>query len=166
MTMTLDNSQQRFGPGMNLDYQQHNHSPAFSNPWTSSSSPQPSAPNGSMFVANQHQQPPPLSQSMMAGKPPTSRPSNAASSAIGSYGSMPVPSPATDMMNMNRVPPPTSAAYAESAYTSSASPVAGQFTTSGAHYDPMGYAPAPVRPAQFGMVGEADRAGKFPPTYV
>jgi hypothetical protein len=67
-------------------------------------------------------------------------------------------------MNMNRVPPPTSAAYAESAYTSSASPVAGQFTTSGAHYDPMGYAPAPVRPAQFGMVGEADRAGKFPPT--
>ena len=60
------------------------------------------------------------------------------------------------MMNINRVPP-TSASYGDAAYTSSASPVSGQFATSGAPYDGIAYPPAPVRPAQFGMVGEPER---------
>lgn len=65
-------------------------------------------------------------------------------------------------MNMNRVPP-TSAPYGDAAYTSSASPVSGQFATSGAPYDAMAYPHAPVRPGQFGMVSEAERSGKYPP---
>lgn len=77
---------------MNLDYQQHNQSPAFSNPW-SSNSPQPqSAPNSGMFVGSQQQ--PPLNPSLMAGKPQPARPSNSSGSSMASYGSMPVTSSA------------------------------------------------------------------------
>lgn len=180
--MTLDTTQQRFGPTMNLDYQQHSQSPAFSNPWTSSSSPPQSAPSGGMFVGSQ-QQPPPLNPSMMAGKPQGGRTSTSSGSSMASYGSMPVTSSAgvchtldgtrqdwethqpLDIMNMNRVPP-TSAPYGDASYTTSASPVNGQFATSNAPYDTMGYAPAPIRPAQFGLVPETERSAKYPPTCV
>lgn len=88
MTMTLDASQQqRFGHTMNLDYHQQRHSPAFSNPWSSSSSQPHPAPSSGMFVGNQQQ--PPLNPGMMAGKPPAGRPSNSSG-----YGAMPVTSSA------------------------------------------------------------------------
>lgn len=144
MTMTLDTSQQRFGPGMSLDYQQHSSSPAFTNPWPSSSSPPQSAPSAGMFVGSQ-QPGAPLNPSMMASKPQPPRPSG------GSYGSMPATSGA-DMMSMSRAVPPTSVPYGNPAYTASASPVNNQFASSApAGYDGLGYAPAPsVRPG-FGM---------------
>lgn len=150
--MTLDTSQQRFGPSMHLDYQQHSSSPAFTNPWPSSSSPPQPPPSAGMFVGNQ-QPGAPLNPGMMAGKPQPPRPGNA------SYGSMPVTSGA-DMMSMNRAVPPTSTHYGAPAYTASASPVNQQFAPPGPGYDGLGYAPAPsVRPG-FGM--EAER--KYDPT--
>lgn len=69
------------------------------------------------------------------------------------------------MMNMNRIPP-TSAPYGDASYTSTASPASGHFSTSGPSYDPMGYAPPAVRAPQFGMVGEAERSGKYPSPFV
>lgn len=66
-------------------------------------------------------------------------------------------------MSMNRMPP-APGPYGDAPYTSSASPVAGQFATSGAPYDTMGYAPAPIRSTQFGLVPEEDR--KYHPSWV
>ena len=70
-----------------------------------------------------------------------------------------------DMMSMNRLPPATGA-YGEPSYTTSASPVGGQFASSAPSYDGGlgGYAPAPVRPSQFGLVSDAERSSKFAPS--
>ncbi|KAF4123493.1 Zinc finger, C2H2 type [Geosmithia morbida] len=163
MTMTMDTSQQRFGSALNMEYHQHPQPPTFSNPWTSSSSPPQPASNGAMFVGGPHQQPP-LNPSLITGKPHDGRTGSSGGGGGGGapslppYGSIPVTSSA-DMMSLNRMPP-TSAPYGESPYTSTASPVGGQFATSGASYDPMGFAPPAVRPP-FGMVGEAERSAKY-----
>ncbi|CAG9949992.1 unnamed protein product [Clonostachys rosea f. rosea IK726] len=141
MTMTMD-AQQRFGPTMNLEYPHHSQAPTFSNPWSSSSSTSQPAPSSGLFGASQ--QPPPLNPNLMAGKPPPGR----AGSSLGSYATMPVTTSA-DLLGMNRLP--TTAPYADASYTTSAGPVAGQFPTSSAPYDALGYAPAPVRPTQFSL---------------
>lgn len=97
MTMTMDASQQRFGSGLNMegatlkmDYPPHPHHqpPTFSNPWTSSSPPQPTS-NGAMFVGGPHQQPPaPLNP--MTGKPHDGRAgSSSGAPSLPGYGSMP-----------------------------------------------------------------------------
>ncbi|KAJ3512600.1 hypothetical protein NM208_g15302 [Fusarium decemcellulare] len=81
---------------------------------------------------------------------------------MASYGnSMPVASTSADLLSMNRMQT-TSAAYGDPTYTTSASPVSGQFApTSAAPYDAMGYAPAPVRPAPFGLAPEHDHTRRF-----
>lgn len=89
MTMTLDTSQQRFGHSLNFDYSAPAQAPAFSNPWSSSSPPQPTPAGSSLFVGGQ----PPLNPNMMAGKGPHSRAStstNSASSMASYAGSMPL----------------------------------------------------------------------------
>lgn len=97
--MALDASQQRFGPGLNFDYQAHAQPPAFSNPWSSASSPPHPAPSGAapgngLFVGSHPPAPPPpLNPAMMAGKPPAGRASTSSVSSMTSYGSMPVPGP-------------------------------------------------------------------------
>ena len=86
--MTLDTTQQRFGPSLNFDYSAPAQPPAFSNPWSSSSPPQPPPAGSSLFVGSQ----PALNPNMMAGKPPQSRASTSSTSSMTSYGSaMPVP---------------------------------------------------------------------------
>ncbi|CAH0016256.1 unnamed protein product [Clonostachys rhizophaga] len=147
MTMTMD-AQQRFGPTMNLEYPHHSQAPTFSNPWSSSSSTSQPPPSSGLFGASQ--QPPPLNPNLMAGKPPPGR----AGSSLGSYATMPV-STSADLLGMNRLP--TTGPYADASYTTSAGPVAGQFPTSSAPYDALGYAPAPVRSTQFSLVPDADR---------
>lgn len=96
MTLTLDATQQRFGPNMNLE-QYHNQPPAFSNPWTSSSSSsssQPPAPSSSMYVPGS-QQPSSLTAGLMAAKNPVGRPPASSSGpSIPPYGSLPVTSSA------------------------------------------------------------------------
>lgn len=65
------------------------------------------------------------------------------------------------MLNINRMQT-SSAAYADPAYTTSASPVNGQFApTSAASYETMGYAPAPVRQPGFSLAPDADSARRF-----
>jgi hypothetical protein len=58
----------------------------------------------------------------------------------------------------------TSAAYGDSPYATTASPVNGHFAAaSAAPYDTMGYAPAPIRQSPFGLTPEADSARRgFP----
>lgn len=187
MTMTLDTTQQRFGgPAMNFDYPSHGQPPAFSNPWSSSSPPHSGPPPGAgLFVGSQQQQQqPPMSHSMMAGKGPNPRGSSgSASSSMPSYGSMPVPASSAgwyppmsprleqirltyvashkDLLSINRMQT-SSAAYADPSYTTSASPVNGQFApSSAAPYDTMGYAPAPVRQPGFALAPDADSARRF-----
>jgi hypothetical protein len=161
MTLTLDATQQRFGPTMNLDHQYHSQPPAFSNPWSSSSSPpQPPAPSSGMYVPGQ--QPSSLTAGLMASKSPAGRPgASGGAPTMPPYGSLPVGG-STDIMSINRLPP-ASAPYGDAGYTTSASPVSGGFATSGASYDGMGYAPAPIRP-QFGLVSDADRSSKYAPS--
>ncbi|KAL2694239.1 hypothetical protein Neosp_000814 [[Neocosmospora] mangrovei] len=183
MTMTLDTSQQRFGPSLNFDYSAPAQPPAFSNPWSSSSPPQPPPAGGGLFVGSQQ----PLNPNMMAGKPPQhSRASTSSASSMASYGnSMPVASTSAGMPDMLRLPSiyggshqqyahssnsdlltlnrmqTTSAAYGDPTYTTSASPVSGQFApTSAAPYETLGYAPAPVRPPPFGLAPD-DHARRF-----
>ncbi|KND95204.1 Zinc finger protein C25B8.19c [Tolypocladium ophioglossoides CBS 100239] len=160
MTMTLDTSQQqRFGPPMSFDYAAHTQ-PAFSNPWSSSSSPPQSAATAGnpIFVASQQQ--PGMNHSIMAAKPQPGRASTSSASSMASYGSMPVATTSTDLMSMSRLHT-TSAGYGDATYTTSASPVSGHFaSTSAAPYEAMGYAPAPSRPG-FAMGPEVDSARRF-----
>nr|QEQ42964.1 FlbC [Purpureocillium lavendulum] len=162
MTMTLDTSQQqRFAPPLNFDYGAHAQPPAFSNPWSSSSSPpQSAATSGNpLFVHGQH--PPAMSHhSMMAAKPPPGRASTSSASSMASYGSMPVPTSSSDMMSLSRMQT-TSAAYGDPSYTTSASPVSGHFApTSAPPYEAMGYAPAPSR-QHFSLGPEPDAARRY-----
>lgn len=180
MTMTLDSTQQRYGPPLNFEYSAQTQPPAFSNPWTSSSSSsQPPPTSNGLFVGNQHG----LNPSMMAGKPqPSARASTSSASSMASYGSMPVSSSAgshiplssanlyeqqnllnvsQDLMHMNRLQT-TSAAYGDPTYATSASPVSGHFAPpSAAPYEAMGYAPAPVRPSNFSLAPDADHSRRF-----
>ncbi|KAK5990488.1 Zinc finger protein C25B8.19c [Cladobotryum mycophilum] len=161
MTMTLDTSQQRFGPVLNLDYPAHSQSPAFSNPWSSSSAPpQTSAVAGSSI----YQQPPALNPSIMAAKAHGARSNTSSASPLAPYGSMPVPS-SSDLLNMNRLQT-TSAAYGDATYATTASPVNGHFAPpSAAPYDTIsGYAPAPVRPSPFSTIGhDSDASRRYSP---
>ncbi len=176
MTMALDPSQQqRFGPGLNFDYQAHAQPPAFSNPWSSSTSPPQSiaasgpTPNG-LFVPAPPQG---MNPHMMPGKPHPVRASAGSTSSMTSYGSMPVPNPSAgshsppsldslgmqhnllnsnqDLMAMNRMQT-TSAAFGDPVYATSASPVNGHFAPPNAGpYDAMGYTAAPHRQHPFAM---------------
>ncbi|KAL6403529.1 hypothetical protein AUP68_12885 [Ilyonectria robusta] len=160
MTMTLDTTQQRFGPSLNFDYSASAQPPAFSNPWSSASSPPQTAPaGGALFVGNHHQA---LNPNMMAGKSSHSgRASTSSASSIASYGSMPVANTSADLLSINRMQT-TSAAYGDPTYTTSASPVNPHFApTSAAPYEAMGYAPAPVRPPHFTLAPDADHARRF-----
>jgi hypothetical protein len=102
MTMTLDTTQQRFGHALNFDYPAHPQQPAFSNPWSSSTAPQPPTSHSSLFVGNQH--PSALSHhSLMASKAPGPRAGSTSGSSLGSYGSMPVPTPSAGMPPETRI---------------------------------------------------------------
>jgi hypothetical protein len=95
--MTLDTTQQRFGPSLNFDYSAPAQPPAFSNPWSSSSPPQHPPAGSSLFVGSQ----PALNPSMMAGKAPHSRASTSSTSSMASYGSaMPIPNTSAGELNM------------------------------------------------------------------
>ncbi|PNY26309.1 Zinc finger protein [Tolypocladium capitatum] len=182
MTVTLDTSQQqRFGPPIGFDYAAHAQ-PAFSNPWSSASSPSQSAATAGnpVFVAGQQ---PGMNHSIMAAKPHPGRASTNSASSMGSYGSMAVATTSAgkrdayalggivqgrcdltgvhqDLMSMSRLHT-TSAGYGDAAYATSASPVSGHFApASAAPYEAMGYAPAPGRPG-FAMGPEADSARRF-----
>lgn len=166
---------------MNLEHY-HNPPPSFTNPWSSSSSPPHApAPSSSMYVPGS-QQPSNLTAGLLATKPPVGRPGGpTGGSTIPSFGSLPVTSsagrftvlshhsyrgsymltPCADILSLNRLPP-TSGPYGETSYSTSASPASGQFATSGASYDGLGYAPAPIRPSQFGL--DAERSSKYAPT--
>ncbi|KAH7162865.1 hypothetical protein B0J13DRAFT_615477 [Dactylonectria estremocensis] len=184
MTMTLDTTQQRFGPSLNFDYSAPAQPPAFSNPWSSASSPPQTAPAGSGLFVGSHQA---LNPNMMAGKPSHSgRASTSSASSIASYGSMPVantsagslsPSPSVagiyehqdllnvpqDLLSISRMQT-SSAAYGDPTYATSASPVNAHFApTSVAPYEAMGYAPAPVRPPHFALAPDADHSRRFSP---
>lgn len=195
--MTLDSAhQQRFGPQMGFDYSAASQPPAFSNPWSSSSPPQPHGTGSSALMMGSHhqqlpapQQPHPshhpqsssLSANLLAAKaqPQAPRPTTtAAPSSMTPYGSLPVPTSTgmqhtlffwgqaelilnfdTDLLNLNRMQT-SSAAYPDTTYASSASPVGGQFAPSSAPgYDALGYAPAPVRSAGYSM--DADPTRRF-----
>ncbi|KAM3556736.1 hypothetical protein ARSEF4850_005396 [Beauveria asiatica] len=174
MTMALDPSQQqRFGPGLNFDYQAHAQPPSFSNPWSSSATPQsiPAAagPGGALFNVDGGQ--PSMPPAMMPGKPIPGRGSTASTSSMTSYGSMPLGSatsshnpssaglsmhhdllnPNQDMLGLNRMQ--TSAAtFGEPSYATSASPVNGHFAPpASGPYEAMGYTPAPARQLPFPM---------------
>ncbi|KAH6960028.1 hypothetical protein BKA56DRAFT_701383 [Ilyonectria sp. MPI-CAGE-AT-0026] len=160
MTMTLDTAQQRFGPSLNYDNSAPAQPPAFSNPWSSTSSPpQPAPPSGGLFVGNHHQA---LNPNMTAGKPPHSGlASTSSASSIASCGSMPIANTSADLLSISRRQT-TSAAYGDPTYTTSASPVNGHFApTSVAPYEAMGYAPAPVRPPHFTLAPDADHDRRF-----
>ncbi|EWG48309.1 hypothetical protein FVEG_08125 [Fusarium verticillioides 7600] len=158
MTMTLDTTQQRFGPSLNFDYSAPAQPPAFSNPWSSSSPSQHPPTGSSLFVGSQ----PALNPSIMAGKPPQSRASTSSTSSMASYGgAMPVPNTSADLLSINRMQT-TSAAYGDPTYATSASPVNHQFApTSAAPYDTLGYAPAPVRPPPFGLAPADEHARRY-----
>jgi hypothetical protein len=197
MTMTLDTAhQQRFGPQMGFDYSAASQPPAFSNPWSSSSPPQPHGTGSSALMMGSHHQQLPapqqshhshhpqssaLSANLLAAKaqPQAPRPTTtAAPSSMTPYGSLPVPTSTgmrypsyflqlrantdslnVDLLNLNRMQT-SSAAYPDTTYASSASPVGGQFAPSSAPgYDALGYAPAPVRSAGYSM--DADPTRRF-----
>ncbi|KAL2212655.1 hypothetical protein CC79DRAFT_1318591 [Sarocladium strictum] len=161
---------------MGFDYSAASQPPAFSNPWSSSSPPQPHGTGSSALMMGSHhqqlpapQQPHPshhpqssaLSANLLAAKaqPQAPRPTTtAAPSSMTPYGSLPVPT-STDLLNLNRMQT-SSAAYPDTTYASSASPVGGQFAPSSAPgYDALGYAPAPVRSAGYSM--DADPTRRF-----
>jgi hypothetical protein len=163
--MTMDTTQQRFGHALNFDYPAHPQQPAFSNPWSSSSAPQPPTSNSSLFVGNQH--PSALSHhSLMASKAPGPRAGSSSGSSLGSYGSMPVPTSSADLMHMNRMHTTSAATYGDPTYATTASPVSGHFaSTSAAPYETLGYAPAPLRPP-FGMAPESESSRRYSQTFV
>lgn len=157
--MTLDSTQQRFGPSMNFDYSAPTQPPAFSNPWSSASSPsQPASSGSGLFVGNHHHG---IGHHLMSNKSPHSRASTSSASSIASYGALPVPNPSADLLSINRMQT-TSAAYGDPTYATSASPVNPQFApTSVAPYEALGYAPAPVRAPAFQLAPEADHSRRF-----
>ncbi|TQV99788.1 C2H2 conidiation transcription factor [Cordyceps javanica] len=190
--MALDPSQQqRFGPGLSFDYQAHAQPPAFSNPWSSSSSspqsiPAAAGPGNALF--NVHGGQPSMPPAMMPGKPIPSRASTGSTSSMTSYGSMPLGSsagshnpssaslgmqhdllnPNQDILSMNRMQT-SAAAFGEPSYATSASPVNGHFAPpASGPYEAMGYTPAPARSHPF-PIGHDDPARRFsqaamPPT--
>ncbi|KAJ4144864.1 hypothetical protein LMH87_003732 [Akanthomyces muscarius] len=188
MTMALDPSQQqRFGPGLNFDYQAHAQPPAFSNPWSSASSPPQSIPAASgpgSALFNVHGGQPSLPPTMMHGKPIPGRDSTGSASSMTSYGSMPLGSSASshhhpssaslgmqhdllnpnqDMLAMNRMQTST-AAFGEPSYATSASPVNGHFAPpASGPYEAMGYAAAPARSHPF-PIGHDDPSRRFSQT--
>lgn len=162
MTMALDASQQRFGAGLNFDYQSHAQAPSFSNPWSSSSPPAPHpAPHApsAMYMGAQPQ-PSMNAAALLQSKPPPPIPraSTGSVSSMGSYGSLPVGASA-DLMSMARMQT-TTASYADATYATSASPVNGHFLPPATGpYDAVGYAaaPAPGRPHAYSLGGHDDR---------
>ncbi|KAG5999329.1 hypothetical protein E4U43_002133 [Claviceps pusilla] len=164
MTMTLDAAQhQRFAPSFHFDYPHHGQ-PTFTNPWSSSASSTQTAPAAatSLFVDAQHQHG--LSHNMMAAKGPTPRASTSSASSMASYSSMQVSTAEAGLLSLNRMPA-SAAPYTDAPYAAnSASPVSGHFSAgSTPHYDPIGYALAPVRHAPFAISTEADPARRgFP----
>ncbi|KAH6691588.1 hypothetical protein F5X68DRAFT_66339 [Plectosphaerella plurivora] len=179
MTMTLDSTQQRFGPALNLDhmsaYPTTSTSPQFSNPWGPSAS---SPPNGHpLYAAHQT-----LHPSLGLDRSHTARTSTSSNaSSLGSYGQIPVTAASAgslpmadslprpdlltlpqDLIGLSRMQPTSAAPYgdAASSYASSASPVNASYSASPAPYDTMGYAPAPVR-STFALAPEQDHARRF-----
>ncbi|KAM4054973.1 zinc-finger of C2H2 type domain-containing protein [Hirsutella rhossiliensis] len=159
MTMTLPTSQQqRFGPSLNFDYAAHAQPPAFSNPWSSSSSPPQSGTTAGAPLYVNGQQQPAVAHHMMAPKPQQhARASTSSASSMASFASLPVATTSADMLAMSRLHS-TSAAYGDPTYTASASPVSGHFApTSAPPYEALGYAPAPSRQSTFAMSPETER---------
>ncbi|KAL2278776.1 hypothetical protein FJTKL_14224 [Diaporthe vaccinii] len=177
MTMTIDANQQRYG---HLQFDNMSsyptHSPHFSNPWASSTT----APSShALYVASQ----PGLASNPMgldrhAQQPPSRAPATT-TAPLAPYGSVPVTSASAgsplsmvdpslaggqsdllsvtqDLLSINRMPHPSSApSYAESAYTTAASPVHATYAASPTSYDGMGYPSSSVR-HNFGLAPEAD----------
>jgi hypothetical protein len=159
MTMAIDN-QQRFG-GMNFDHMPYTSSPQFTNPWTSSSAPSQSH---SLYASShnlnldsiakqqqqqqqhqqQHQQPPRMHSGVGSyANVPIPAASAGSPLSTDAYAPHPVLTTPQDLLNANRPMPP---GYGnEAAYSSAPSPVHANYPPTTAPYDPIGYAPAPVR---------------------
>lgn len=178
MTMTLDRTQNRFGPSLNFDFSALAQPLAFSTPWPASPSPPQPAPSCG-GPSGDHQA---FNPSMMVGQPPHGgQASTNSASSMASYGSMPVANTSAgslslrsmahlnrthsisslDLLSINRMQT-TSAAYGDQKFTTSASPVGTQVApTSTAPYGAMGYSPAPVRPPPLTLAPNADLARRF-----
>ncbi|PSS23009.1 hypothetical protein M430DRAFT_33638 [Amorphotheca resinae ATCC 22711] len=157
--MAIDN-QQRFG-GMNFDHMPYTSSPQFTNPWTSSSAPSQSH---SLYASShnlnldsiakqqqqqqqhqqQHQQPPRMHSGVGSyANVPIPAASAGSPLSTDAYAPHPVLTTPQDLLNANRPMPP---GYGnEAAYSSAPSPVHANYPPTTAPYDPIGYAPAPVR---------------------
>ncbi|ROW00351.1 hypothetical protein VMCG_07309 [Cytospora schulzeri] len=174
MTMTIDANQQRYGH-LHFDNMTSypNHTPHFTNPWASTTAPsshalyvgsQSGLASNSMGLDRHSQQPsrtPATTTAPMA--PYASVPVTSASagsslsmvdpSLVGQPDLLSVPQ---DLLSINRMPHPTSgASYAESAYTTAASPVHATYSASPSSYESMGYPPSSVR-HNFGLAPDAD----------
>lgn len=170
MTMTIDANQQRYG-ALNFDHMSpyQNQPPHFTNPWASSTSgsaaPHPNATHGGLFIEtgtngglphlnlsglskhpqHQHQHP----QQHAPRGPSTT-----------SYGSIPVTAPSADLLSINRLQhPTTSAAYADTPYTTAA-PVPATYAPSGP-YEHLGYAPPPPMRSAYPLGPEADQGRRY-----
>lgn len=152
MTMTIDANQQRYG---HLHFENMtsypNHTPHFTNPWASTTAPSSHA----LYVG---------SQSGLASNPmgldrhsqQPSRTPATTTAPMAPYASVPVTSASADLLSINRMPHPTSGpSYAESAYTTAASPVHATYSASPSSYESMGYPPSSVR-HNFGLAPDAD----------
>ncbi|KAL1876380.1 hypothetical protein VTK73DRAFT_9395 [Phialemonium thermophilum] len=171
MTMTIDTNQQRFAP-LNLGHMSsYSAQPQFSNPWASSSQhPAPAPQSASHDIYDTNSGPgslPHLGYSNLAKHAPHhgSRGSGAGGASMASYNSIPLTSASAgsplmadhqghhnlldipqDPLSLNRLHTPSSAAYGDPAYTSTASPVnSAAYTSAGPAFDQLGYAAAPVR---------------------
>ncbi|KUI67534.1 hypothetical protein VM1G_02589 [Cytospora mali] len=175
MTMTIDANQQRYGH-LHFDNMSSypNHTPHFTNPWASTTAPsshalyvgsQSGLASNSMGLDRHSQQPPSRTPATTTAPmaPYASVPVTSASagsslsmvdpSLVGQPDLLSVPQ---DLLSINRMPHPTSGpSYAESAYTTAASPVHATYAASPSSYEGMGYPPSSVR-HNFGLAPDAD----------
>ncbi|KAK1758253.1 C2H2 zinc finger protein encoded by the fle1 protein [Echria macrotheca] len=150
--MTIEPNQHRFGH-QSFDhmssYPSH-HAPQFTDPWATSSSSTTGSTsqsgNHNLYPSSQNNQV--LPHLNLGALPRHSQHGNRIgnSASLASYASLQVTAPA-DLLGLDRLQPTSSSAYDTSAYTTTASPVSQTYAPSPTGYDPLGYAPAPLRGA-------------------
>lgn len=131
--MSIDPQQQRYG-GMNFDHMPYQHSPQFTNPWSSAPSQ-----THSLYASHHNLSPMGLKQE------PQQQHSQRLESHVpmGTYANVPVTSASADLLSPNRAVSMVSYGN-QTPYSSAPSPVH-DYTPAPAPYQTMGYAPAPVR---------------------
>lgn len=167
MTMTLDHQQQQRYGAVNFDHMSSYHSPHFTNPWQSGSSPphagqgmyQQPLTSGLDILAKQHSSRTSAPSSSMAsyGTIPVTAGSAGSTLMADVYGQQDLLNMSQDLLSLNRLQT-TSAAYGEPTYaTTSAPSVHSTYAASPPSFDHglPGYAAAPVR-STFALAPEAD----------